>query len=233
MSKNPLLRGVRSVRTGRVDLPVDEEVLDVLVVEPESDGPWPTILLIHENQGLVPYMIDVAEAMAEAGYRVVAPDLMTRIGGTAAHIDDRATTTRTIESETHVADLVAVYDWLAAEASSITVVGFCFGAEMGWRLITERTPDSAVLYYGIGPDPGAAADIRCPVYAVYAQDDPRVNDTLAELFEAMSNAKIHFVLESYPGTKHAFHDHTRPERYHAAAAAVVWDRTLAYLDEDR
>ena len=174
-------------------------------------------------------MVDVAEALAESGYRVVAPDLMSRIGGTAAHIDDPSTTTRMIESDTHLSDLVAVYDWLAAETPRITVVGFCFGGEMGWRLITARMPESAVLFYGIGPD--AAADIRCPLYAVYAQDDPRVNDTFPELAAPLADSEIEFTIESYPGTKHAFHDHTRPDRYHERAAAEVWRRTLDYLGE--
>ena len=71
--------------------------------------------------------------------------------------------------------------------------------------------------------------IACPVYAVYAEDDPRVNDTLPPLCEALWEAGTDVVLESWPGTKHAFHDHSRPERHHPEAAAAVWERALAFL----
>lgn len=206
--------------------------INLLTVAPSPDQDR-TILMIHENRGLVPYMVAVAEDLARAGYRVVAPDLLSRIGGTAAFAHDPSSvTTRQVESATHQADLSAVFDTITAEEGQApAVVGFCFGAEMGWSLITERTPRGAVLYYGIGPDPRNVARIACPVYAVYAEDDPRVNDTFEPLGRALAAATVPIVAESYPGTKHAFHDRTRPDRFHAAAAGAVWARTLHFLAE--
>jgi dienelactone hydrolase len=67
------------------------------------------------------------------------------------------------------------------------------------------------------------------VYAVYAEDDPRVNDTLPPLCAALWDVGTDVVLESWPGTKHAFHDHSRPERHAPEAAAAVWARALAFL----
>lgn len=224
---NPL-----DVVTSSVQVPVPGAELDVLVVGSAAAGAWPAILMIHENRGMVPYMVAVAADLAAAGYRVVAPDLLSRIGGTASFADDpTSVSTRQIDNDTHVADLRVVYDSMEAAGSPPAVVGFCFGAEMGWQLITQRTPRGAVLYYGIGPEPEATRRITSPVYAVYAQDDPRVNATLAGLTPALADSECEFTLESYPGTKHAFHDRSRPERFDAAAADFVWQRTLTYLDK--
>jgi carboxymethylenebutenolidase len=188
------------------------------------------ILMIHENRGLVPYMVEVATALGEAGHPVVAPDLLSRIGGTDAFAGDpTSVSTRQIPEDMQEADLLTVYDWMTARDPRHAVVGFCFGGEMGWRVITHRTPDRAVLYYGIGPPPEAATRIRTRVYAVYAEDDPRVNDTLPPLCRALLDSPADIVLESYPDTKHAFHDHTRTDRHHPRAAAEVWERTLAFL----
>lgn len=189
------------------------------------------VFLIHENRGLVPGMLDVIGRLSDRGHRVVAPDLLTRIGGTPAYADDpTSVSTRQIDEDTHLSDLLAAYDWFTRQEERLAVVGFCFGAEMGWRVITHRTPDAAVLWYGIGPDPSRIERIRCPVYAAYAQDDDRVNDTLPPLCDALRHSDNDVTLDSFPGTRHAFGDHTRPERHAPAAAAELWRRTLAFLD---
>lgn len=190
------------------------------------------IFLIHENRGLVPYMIGEITRLAARGHRVVAPDLLTRVGGTAAFADDpTAISTRVIDNETHGADLAAAYDWMAEQEARLAVVGFCFGAEMGWQLITRRTPDLAVLWYGICPDPDGVSATETRVLAAYAQDDPRVNDTLPLLCESLTTSDTDITLESYPGTRHAFADHTRPDRHEPAAAAELWRRTCEFLDQ--
>lgn len=190
------------------------------------------VFLIHENRGLVPYMIDEIDRLADRGHRVIAPDLLTRVGGTAAYAGDpTSVSTRTIDETTHVADLLAAYDWMAEAESRLAVVGFCFGAEMGWHLLAERTPQLAVLWYGICPDPAAVATTGTRVLAAYAQTDPRVNETLPALCDALAHSRADVTLESYPGTRHAFADHTRPDRHHPAAAERMRRRTLEFLDQ--
>lgn len=189
------------------------------------------IFLIGENRGLVPYMVDEITRLSERGHRVVAPDLLTRIGGTPRYADDpTSVSTRQIDGDLHVADLIAAYDWMAESEARFAVVGFCFGAEMGWRLLEHRSPDRAVLWYGICPSPAVVTATRTRVLATYAQDDPRVNDTLPALCDATARSRADITLESYPHTLHAFADHTRPERHHPDAAAVMWRRTEAFLD---
>lgn len=189
------------------------------------------IFLIHENRGLVPYMIDEITRLSERGHRVVAPDLLTRIGGTAAYAGEpTSVSTRDIAGDTQVADLVAAYDWMAENERRLAVVGFCFGAEMGWRLLEHRSPVLAVLWYGICANPAAVSTTRTRVLATYAQDDPRVNDTLPALCDELAKSDADITLESYPNTRHAFADHTRPDRHHPEAAAEMWRRTEQFLD---
>jgi len=111
----------------------------------------------------------------------------------------------------------------------VALFGMCFGAEMGWRVITRREPVLAALWYGIGPEPEDVGLIRTPVLAAYAQDDARVNDTLDDLCDALAGSDVDFRLESFPGTVHAFADHTRPDRHRPAPAAVLWDEMLDFL----
>lgn len=204
---------------------VDSNGVDIecLVAGPE-DGP--VLLMIHENRGLTPYMLEVVEALAAEGYRVVAPDLLSRLGRTErfAH-DPESVTTRQIPEAIHLDDLCAVFD----AALPDVVFGFCFGAEMAWSLVARRTARAAALFYGIGPDD--VSTIATPVFAVYAQDDPRVNDTVPALCAKLIASTVDYRLESFPGTKHAFHDHHRPERYDARAATAAWREALEFLRE--
>jgi len=170
-------------------------------------------------------MREVIDELATEGYEVCAPDLLHRLGGTAAFAHDpTSVSTRQVSEDVHEADLVAVFDGLARTPA---LLGFCFGAEMGWRLVTRRTPVAAALLYGIGP---ASVDrIGCPVLAVYAEDDPRVNDTLPDLCRMLAPSDVDYRLASYPDTKHAFHDRDRPERFHPDAAEHAWAAVLDFL----
>lgn len=205
-------------------------MLDGIAARPAGVPTTTAILFIHENRGLVPYMREVVEALASLGHRVVAPDLLSRVGGTDRVPPD--TTTRAIPVDTHVADLTAIADGLASERGieRWAVVGFCFGAEMGWHLVADRDPAAAVLLYGIGPNSETSSRIRCPVYAVYAEDDDRVNSTVDATLRGLRSAPSRFVVESYPGTLHAFHDHHRADRFHPDAAVEVWRRITWFLE---
>ena len=41
------------------------------------------MIIIHEHRGLTPHIQDVARRFASQGYVALAPDLLSRVGGTA------------------------------------------------------------------------------------------------------------------------------------------------------
>ena len=51
------------------------------LVKPAGDGPFPAVLVIHENRGLNPYIEDVARRAAVEGFLALAPDGLAPIGG--------------------------------------------------------------------------------------------------------------------------------------------------------
>lgn len=44
------------------------------LVHPSGNGPFPSVLVIHENRGLNPYVEDVARRCAVEGFLALAPD---------------------------------------------------------------------------------------------------------------------------------------------------------------
>ena len=57
------------------------ETMRGYLVQPAGQGPWPAVLVIHENRGLNPYIEDVARRAAVEGFIALAPDGLAPVGG--------------------------------------------------------------------------------------------------------------------------------------------------------
>jgi carboxymethylenebutenolidase len=67
------------------------------LVRPITDGPFPAVLVMHENRGLNPYIKDVARRAAVAGFLALAPDGLSPIGGYPGNDDDGREMQRTLD----------------------------------------------------------------------------------------------------------------------------------------
>ena len=50
------------------------------LVQPAGDGPFPAVLVVHENRGLNPHIEDVARRAAVEGFLALAPDALYPLG---------------------------------------------------------------------------------------------------------------------------------------------------------
>ena len=51
------------------------------IYRPQGTGPFPVVLVVHENRGLNPHIEDVVRRAAVAGYLAIGPDVLTSLGG--------------------------------------------------------------------------------------------------------------------------------------------------------
>lgn len=211
------------------------EVLNYLA-KPHDPGRYMGVLVIHENKGLVPYVEDVARRLAREGFVAMAPDLLSRRGGTGAFSspEDVTAALATIDRGELVEDLIASVSLLQSDESvdpeKIAVIGFCFGGGMAWRLITKDSRISrAVPFYGPNPPVEDVPAITARVLAIYGGLDDRINAGIPEIEKAMSdNGKI-FQKIIYEGAQHAFHNDANPDRYHPEAAEQAWEKAVSWL----
>ena len=61
------------------------------LVQPKGNGPFPSVLVVHENRGLNPYIEDVARRAATEGFLALAPDGLFPVGGYPGNDDDGRT----------------------------------------------------------------------------------------------------------------------------------------------
>jgi carboxymethylenebutenolidase len=224
------------LEAGMIDYPGDGVRLLGYLARPRAEGLRPAVLQIHENRGLTEHHQDVSRRLAKQGYVSLAVDMLSRQGGTASFADPAQATGALGQAspEQLVADLRAAVAYLQAlpyvRASSIGVMGFCWGGGMTWRLATaEPALAAAVPFYGPNPPLDAVPNIRAAVLAIYASNDDRINAGIPELRAALDAAGITYEIVVFPNTEHAFFNDTGA-RYNAAAAAEAWAKTLAWFE---
>ena len=201
------------------------------LVQPAGEGPFPAVLVIHENRGLNPYIEDVARRAAVAGFLSLAPDALTPLGGYPGNDDDGKEMQAKLDRQKIHVDMLNGARFVKTHPKSngkLGATGFCFGGGVANFLATEMGGDlqAAAPFYGVAPAIESVPKIKAKIVAHYAEDDPRVNATRVEYEAALKAAGAEFEMYAYPGTKHGFHNNSTP-RYDEAAAKLAWDRTIA------
>ncbi|HEY3115360.1 MAG TPA: dienelactone hydrolase family protein, partial [Chloroflexota bacterium] len=78
------------VRPEWASYPGDGVTVSAYLARPEGTGPWPGIVMIHENPGLTEHRQEVTRLLAADGYVVLTPNLFSRLGGEAPKGDDHS-----------------------------------------------------------------------------------------------------------------------------------------------
>src|SRR5262245_52188532 len=206
------------------------------LVQPDGAGPFPTVLVIHENRGLNPYIEDVARRVAVEGFLALAPDGLSPVGGYPGNDDDGRTLQAGLDQGKLRTDMVNSARYLKAHAMSsgkLGATGFCWGGGTTNFLAVTLGADlkAAVPFYGAAPDPKTVAEIKAPLMIQYAESDERING-LWPAFEAALKANgVPYEMYMYPGTQHGFHNNSTP-RYQEAAAKLAWERTVGFFKKN-
>ncbi|MGD9883911.1 MAG: dienelactone hydrolase family protein, partial [Reyranella sp.] len=88
------------------------------LVQPSGAGPFPAVLVIHENRGLNPYIEDVARRAAVEGFVALAPDGLFPVGGYPGNDDDGRTLQAGLDQAKLRTDMVNSARFLKAHALS-------------------------------------------------------------------------------------------------------------------
>jgi carboxymethylenebutenolidase len=198
-------------------------------------GKLPTVLVIHENRGLNPYIEDVARRFAVANFVAFAPDGLTSVGGFPGNDEQGAVKFREVNGPKMLEDFVASAAWLKARPESngrLGAVGFCFGGGIVNQLAV-RLPDlgAGAPFYGRQPGAEDVPKIKAPLMLHYAGNDQGVNAGIPAYEAALKANNKKYEVFVYEGTQHGFHNDTTP-RYDEAAAKLAWSRTIDFFNKN-
>jgi carboxymethylenebutenolidase len=172
----------------------------------------PVLVLVHEVYGLSDWAKGMADEVADRGFIVVAPDLLSGHGpkgggyGDFASENDITKAVSELDPAGVTADLDAVVDFarkLPAFSGKIAVVGFSWGGWRSFAFATHRNDLNGVfVFYGTGPTD--VSTIAAPVYGFYGGADGGVDVTISATTDAMKTAGKIYEPVTYEGADHGF-----------------------------
>jgi carboxymethylenebutenolidase len=211
---------------------------DVLayVAKPQGDGPFPTMIMIHEFYGVNEKLISKADLLAEEGYFVIVPD--TFRGSTTTWILRaiyQVINTKQMDVNT---DLDSVYAWLASQPdvdiNRIGIAGFCYGGRVS-LLYSLHNPNMAttVVFYGSSEtNPEVLKNLSGPVLGIFGgADDSIPLEEVTALENGLQQAGIPHQISIYENQPHAFMVDANGIKA-GGAQAEAWNEMLLFLDEN-
>jgi carboxymethylenebutenolidase len=203
------------------------------LVQPSGAGPFPVVLVIHENRGLNPYIEDVARRAATEGFLALAPDGLFPVGGYPGNDDDGRTLQAGLDQDKLRTDMVNSARFAKTHALStgkLGVTGFCWGGSTTNFLAVTLGADlkAGVPFYGAAAETAGVPAIEAPLLIQYAESDERINALWPGYEAALKASGVQYEMYMYPGTQHGFHNNSTP-RYHEPSAKLAWERTIAFF----
>jgi len=204
-----------------------KDTVTAYLAYPERPQPAPAVIVIHEIFGQSDFIRQTTEQLAKDGFVAIAPDLLSRRGGTPATPDSARKLIATLNPDTVTLDLEATRHYLnklkAVRSHEIGVIGFCWGGGQSFRYATNAPELKAfVVCYGPAPNPADMAKIRAKGLGVYGENDARIDAGLPDATAAMKTAGKDYPYTVYPGVGHGFlRTREKPEVADSAWSAII------------
>jgi carboxymethylenebutenolidase len=203
------------------------------VARPPGAGPFPAVIMLHEFWGLKPEIVGKAQALAEQGYVVVAPDMYR--GQTTGWLPRAIFLALTVPEEQALGDLDPVFTWLQqqpdVDPGRIVVMGFCYGGgkALQYSLRNAELAGTGVFYGALESSPDILRTLPGPVLGIFGAEDQAPSPEMVAQFEmGLEAAGIDHEITIYDGVGHAFVTDIEAIR-RGGPQGEAWDQFEAWL----
>jgi carboxymethylenebutenolidase len=215
------------------------------VARPVTGGPWPAVLVAHENRGLNPHIEDIARRLALDQFIVLAPDALFPLGGYPGDEDKARTLFSQLDQQKTRQDFIASAAYALAGVTAGAVgaggpglvgangqlgaIGFCYGGGVVNMLATQVPAlKVGVPFYGEAPPTDDVTRIKASMLLIFAGNDDRINGGWPAYEAALKKDGVRYEAIKYAGTQHGFNNDTTP-RFDADAASKAWAHAVGAL----
>ncbi|MFQ5698170.1 MAG: dienelactone hydrolase family protein [Myxococcota bacterium] len=231
-----------------VEIRATDGTMETFVARPDSEGPFPAIILYMDAPGIREELRGFARRIASQGYLCLLPDLYYRRGRirldlTRGPVEELRREMfghmRSLSNAGVMSDTAALLEFLDSEAAAskgpMGCIGYCMSGQyvMSAAGTYPERVRASVSCYGVGivteadDSPHRLADrVQGEMFFAFAERDEYVPaEVLSTLRATLQAHAVRHRLEVYPGTEHGFCFPERPA-YVKAAAEDVWRRSF-------
>ena len=217
---------------------------------PDSKGPFPLVLVVHEIFGVHEHIKDVCRRFAKAGYMAIAPELYARQGDVSKLQGggEIIEVVGKVPDEQVMADLDKTVAWAKQsgklDGDKVAITGFCWGGRIVWLYCARgaQSPKAGAAWYGKLSNAtnalqtktalDVAAKLKTPVLGLYGGKDSGIPIGHVDLMRReITTAKGASEIVVFPEAQHGFYADYRPS-YNKAAADDAWARALAWFKKN-
>lgn len=219
------------VESGYIQIVANGSYIPAFWAHPRSGGPFPGLVLLHDDWGLSAHTRAAAYRLAEIGYYVIAPDLF------AHHLPSNPVEANALEiyylplATPKVDAAIAALESHHKCNNKLAIIGWDIGGTLVFDSLIRRADVMAgVAFYG---NPSAYFKqfeyLKSPVLAIYGQEDELLKQHEKPLLEAFKRSPYPHQLVTYPNVGHDFYNERLPG-YNVQAADGAWIQFLNFLE---
>ena len=204
--------------------------------KPDSEGPHPSVILIHEWNGLVQRVKETADSFADEGYVALAVDLYS--GRTGSNPQENMALVRETLAEPAalIDNLNAAVNYVKNQGGSngkVATIGWCYGGGVAltYALGGDHHDATAIFYGRLLADPAQLAHVDHEFYGTFVENDRGIPITDVENFvETLRAADIPNDVHIYDGVNHGFWLYVdRDPKNNTEPAIDAWNRLKQFL----
>ena len=206
------------------------------LAEPAGPGPHGAVILIHEWNGLVERVKQVADAFAAEGYVALAVDLYSGRTGSNPEENMALVKETLANQEEIIRNLDAAASLLKSRkdvTGKVAAIGWCFGGgvALSFALGSENHEGTAIFYGTMLDDPEKMKHIHHEIYGTFAGLDERITKEQVDGFgAALRKAGIKNDVHIYDDVNHGFWMYVDRDPEHSLQPALdAWRRLKDYL----
>lgn len=209
--------------------------IKAFLAKPKNKEHLGCVLVIHENRGLNPHIIEVTKRVANEGFLALGVDALSPFGGTPADEDKGRELIGKLDPEKNLNNYLLGLAYLRNRKDGngkTGCIGFCWGGGMVGKLaVADPELQAGVAYYGAQPNSASIYKIKASIMLHYAGLDERINAGIPAFESALKENKIDYQLFIYKDVNHAFNNDTAPTRYNKLAADLAWKRSITLFKD--
>ena len=216
--------------------PSDSQSVGYLA-QPSGEGPFPSVILIHEWNGLVQRVKETADSFADEGYTALAVDLYG--GRTGSNPEENMALVRETLAQPKqlIENLNSAVDFLKKQKGSnqkVATIGWCYGGGVAltFALGGEHHDATAIFYGRLLADPQALSHVDHEFYGTFVENDRGIPVSDVENFvKVLRDAGVPNDVHIYDGVRHGFWLHVdRDPKANTEPAIDAWTRLKDFLN---